>query len=339
MLDYIIKGIDVSEWQGYDVNFEDVKEQGYSFVMLRAGYGKQTVDGMFRRNMSKAIKAGLDIGAYWFIYARNEEEAIKNAECFAKTLREYWGHVNYPVACDFEYDSVSWLKNNGINPTREVCTAIVRAFCKRMEELGYYCMNYSNLDYIQNYFGNLSEFDLWLAEWGVRNPDVRCGIWQYTDAERVAGISGGVDANIAYQDYPKIIREAGLNFLSNEAKEEKKEEKKPAETPTPTVEKVVYTVKAGDTLSRIANEYGLTYQEIANENKLSNPNLIYVGQKLTIPAYKKKEESEPEKVYTVRAGDTLSAIAAKFGTTVAELVKKNGIANPNLIYVGQMIKY
>ena len=70
-------------------------------------------------------------------------------------------------------------------------------------------------------------------------------------------------------------------------------------------------------------------------NNISNPNLIYAGQRLLIPL-----GYNPQKVryYTIQPGDTLSGIALKFGTTVAELQRLNGIRNPNLIYAGTTIR-
>lgn len=96
---------------------------------------------------------------------------------------------------------------------------------------------------------------------------------------------------------------------------------------------IVYTVVKGDTLSGIASKYGTTYQKLAEYNNISNPNLIVVGQKIKIP-----NAVSTEITYTVVKGDTLSAIAQKYGTTYQEIAKKNGIANPNLIYPGQVLK-
>lgn len=90
-----------------------------------------------------------------------------------------------------------------------------------------------------------------------------------------------------------------------------------------------YTVKSGDTLSRIAAAHGTTVAKLVEINGIKNPNLIRVGQVLRLPGGAVK--------YTVVAGDTLSRIAAKYGTTVAKLAADNGIKNPNLIHVGQVI--
>ena len=97
-----------------------------------------------------------------------------------------------------------------------------------------------------------------------------------------------------------------------------------------------YTVKSGDTLSGIAAKYGTTYQKLAAINGISNPNKIYPGQKIKISGGSSGGSSAT--YYTVKSGDTLSGIAAKYGTTYQKLASMNGIANPNKIYPGQKIR-
>lgn len=108
-----------------------------------------------------------------------------------------------------------------------------------------------------------------------------------------------------------------------------------------------YTVKAGDTLSAIASRYSTSSSTLASLNSLSNPNLIYVGQVLKVSSNASTNSSTSSSAnstvttaasYTVKAGDTLSAIAAKYGTTYQALASTNSISNPNDIYVGQVIK-
>lgn len=95
-----------------------------------------------------------------------------------------------------------------------------------------------------------------------------------------------------------------------------------------------YTVKNGDTLSGIANKFGTTYQKLAEINGISDPNKIFAGQVIKITG----TSSNTTKTYTVKSGDTLSEIAKQFGTTVDNLVSKNGIKDKNKIYVGQVLK-
>jgi len=101
-----------------------------------------------------------------------------------------------------------------------------------------------------------------------------------------------------------------------------------------------YIVKSGDTLSGIAQEYGTTTKVLASINNISNPNLIYPGQKIVLPSgsSSSKGNASSSSYYTVKSGDTLSEIAQRFDTTTSTLVKLNNISNPNLIYPGQVIK-
>lgn len=131
---------------------------------------------------------------------------------------------------------------------------------------------------------------------------------------------------------------------------------KPDATPAPaapsqpsTSQGTTYTVKAGDTLSKIAMQHGTTVATIAAENNLANPNRLSIGQRLSIgtpavsaPAAKPapatpKPPANTGTVYTVRAGDTLDRIARNHGTTIAAIQSANGISNPNRISVGQKL--
>ncbi len=97
----------------------------------------------------------------------------------------------------------------------------------------------------------------------------------------------------------------------------------------------VHTVQAGETLSSIATQYGVTSQAIMAANGIANPNLIYAGQKLTIPGGGSAGGNWGGS-YTVRAGDTLTSIAMKFGTTAQALVSANNLSS-DMIYVGQVL--
>ena len=103
---------------------------------------------------------------------------------------------------------------------------------------------------------------------------------------------------------------------------------------------ITYTVQRGNTLSQIANSYGVTINHIMEMNHIKNPNLIYPGQKLRITESENSTLNPilQKNYYTVQRGDTLSGIARKYGVTIRYLVNLNGIRNPNLIYAGQIIK-
>lgn len=97
-----------------------------------------------------------------------------------------------------------------------------------------------------------------------------------------------------------------------------------------------YIVKSGDTLSGIGSKFGVSYQKIAADNNISNPNLIHPGQVLKI--YTDQPQQPVYETYIVKSGDTLSEIAQQFRTSVNKIASDNGIKNVNLITVGQRLK-
>ncbi len=205
-------GVDVSEHNG-PLNHAQMRNAGVTFAMVRAGWGKGHEDSQFKRNIEGFLSAGIDVGAYWFIYSLNQAEAVREAEEFDKILSPYKGRISFPVAADFEYDSERWMRNNGVTPEKHLNTSIVKAFCDRLKELGWYVVNYSNLDFINNHFNysELDGFDLWCAQWGVSSCDKTCGMWQYSSDAEIPGSSKRTDANYAYKDYPTIIKNNNLN--------------------------------------------------------------------------------------------------------------------------------
>lgn len=265
------KGIDVSEHQG-NIDFAAVKAAGIEFAMIRAGYGWTYQDKTFEQNVNGFLNAGIPIGAYWFIYATNVNEAIQNADKCIKVLSKFKGKFTYPIGCDYEYDSDSYSEKQGVKQNKASRTAIIEAFCDRLEEAGYYVSAYLNKDYIANKlnYNELTQFDLWLAQWGVEKPYRECGMWQHSDELRIAG--NIFDADIAYKDYEQIITGAGLNHTTKAAV---------ATAPKP-VKFQTYYVRKGDTLTAIANRFGTTIQQIAADNNIKNVNLIYVAQPLKI---------------------------------------------------------
>lgn len=106
-----------------------------------------------------------------------------------------------------------------------------------------------------------------------------------------------------------------------------------------------YQVKSGDTLSRIASANHTSVNDLKDINHISNINFIYPGQILQLSAASSsspkpaatQNTSGAKKTYTVRAGDTASAVASKNGISLAQLKSYNNIANINLIYVGQVL--
>jgi LysM repeat protein len=106
--------------------------------------------------------------------------------------------------------------------------------------------------------------------------------------------------------------------------------------PSPGANYAVHIVKRGDTLAAIAFQYGVTINAIVQANGIRNPNLIYVGQRLLIPATAQPKPC-PYSVHIVQRGESLAAIAYQYGVSVWDIVAANGLRNANLIYTGQRL--
>ena len=323
-----IKGLDVSRFQG-EVDWERVKAAGYQFAMLRAGYGDSTVDEQFRRNASECNRIGLPVGAYWFCYAVSPENAAREADICIRTVSGY--RLDYPVCYDIEQASANYIEEQGISFTPALAQNLVKSFCSRVESKGYFAMFYSNQSFFNTYLGAAlaKRYAFWYARYTDTFDGTDCGIWQYTNVGRIPGISGNVDLDLAYVDYPSVIRKAGLNRLSGSAPVP------PAPSPAPQY--ITYVIQPGDTLSGIAQRFGTTVSALADLNGISDPDKIYAGNTIRVPENGSSGSSGPV-YYTIRPGDTLSGIALKYGTTVSALADLNGISNPDKIYAGSRIR-
>ena len=190
------KGIDISYWQGA-INWRHVKASGVSFVIIRDGYGR-TEDGRFREYVSGARSVGIAIkGTYHFIYSLTPEEAAKEAD-FAVSLAEAVGLPKTAyVFCDYEYDTERYQRERGVLPTKDLCTAITRAFCDRVRRRGYQTGIYLNQDYAARMYTPTikHEFPIWLADYEGAEA-FSCLVRQYSSAGRVSGIAGNVDLDI-----------------------------------------------------------------------------------------------------------------------------------------------
>lgn len=108
----------------------------------------------------------------------------------------------------------------------------------------------------------------------------------------------------------------------------------PGPPPVPECPGFIYTVKAGDTLFSLAKQFGTTVKAITDVNPGIDPRHLAIGQKICIP---KRRCPQGTSVYVVKKGDTLSAIARQFNTTVQEIVKVNPGIDPNRLVIGQEI--
>lgn len=196
-----MKGIDVSYHNGV-IDWNKVKQSGMvDFAIIRAGYGKTAMDKQFINNIVGANTAGLKVGIYWFIYAGDEAEAVSNAKKCEDCIGLYKDTITMRVWADWEYDS------DKRNPqTKESRTAIVKAFCGYLKSKGYDVGVYSNPDYIDNKFGNLSEYPLWLAKYSSDKGNCSPFMWQYSSSGKIPGIKTKVDMNIYYGDYQETTQ-------------------------------------------------------------------------------------------------------------------------------------
>lgn len=263
----MFKVIDVSHWQG-NIDFNKVKQSGIEGVIIKAGGSDAGfyTDAHFNDNYNKAVNAGLHIGTYYFVGKNclSTEDGKADAQRFINIIKGK--KFDLPVYMDVE------AQGSGQN---DRVTDSIIGFCDEMEKNGYFVGVYAsdisgfkdriNLSRIQG------KYTLWVARYGSKPTYVtNYDVWQYSSEGRVAGINGNVDMNECYRDFPSIINN-GFNGYSGQAKE-------PQETP----KEIIYTIKAGDTLSAIAKKYNTTVSALASKNGIKNPNLIYAGQTLKI---------------------------------------------------------
>ena len=331
----IYDGIDVSNYQRA-IDYERVKNAGIEVVYIKATEGQTITDAYLRQNYENARANGLKIGFYHFVRARNNAQAVAEAEYFANAISGMTADCR--LAMDFEV--FGSLTNEEVNE-------ISFTFLRRVEEItGKEMVVYSNTYSARTVFSQelANQYPLWVAEYGVNEPqdNGKWNIWigfQYTDRGVVDGINGYVDRDrfteqifLSNTDPINPGNNGNGNNGSDDGNGENSENNN----------YITYTVRRGDTLSELALRYGTTVNEIAGINGIVNPNLIYTGEQLLIPTKNNTSNSgnnnNNNENYVVRKGDTLSKIALKYGTTVNAIARLNGIRNPNLIYVGQILQ-
>ena len=201
------KGIDISKYQT-DIDWKKVKANGVKFAIIRCSYSIYT-DKLFKKHITEAIKNSIDVGVYCYCKALNAKQAISEANHVLELIRPY--NITYPVCYDMESDSLASLTN-------KERTDIAIAFAETIEQAGYYVSIYTSKNWLCNMFDmqSLSRYDIWLAEWKDK-PTYKgnFGMWQ-KGLETVNGI-GKCDCDIAFKNYPEIIR--SLNIRNNTNKE------------------------------------------------------------------------------------------------------------------------
>ena len=317
-------GIDISHHQG-DIDFDKLKGN-IDFAMVRTSYGDFHLDKKYKENIKGLESIKVPYGLYHFSYATNKEEALNEAEGFLNIIKDY--KPLYPVVIDIESSS----RTDDLK--KDTLVEIANTFCKKVQDAGYYVMIYANLNYFETKLDSsiLNKYDRWLAQW-CKKPTFNepFGMWQYSSKGSKPGIKGNVDLDIAYKDYPKIIKDAKLNNYNETTNSKPVNNESNSNT-----DNINYVVKKGDTLSKIDSKYNTTYTYLAKYNDIANPNKIYPGQIIKIPV---KTEVKPT-TYIVKKGDTLSSIAKKYNTSWKSIYEKNKSVignNPNKIYPGQTL--
>ena len=369
--DTIYEGIDVSSWQG-EIDFSQVKASGIEVVYIKSSEGFRSVDSYFEQNYANAKNAGLKVGLYHYVTARSVEDAVKQANFFVSTISGK--NPDCKLAMDFE--SFGSLGREEINQIALTFMQTVKNVSGK--DVIIYSDEYNaNSTFESNlaiYPLWVAQYEV--SEPTVREHWSNWAGWQYTDRGEVPGISSYVDrdkfTNEVFLDdtsevpdvptdkpdeneryttitirYGDTLSELAIEY--NTTVERLVELNNianpnliyagdtlivPTSDPSSNITQI-YVVQYGDTLSKIAQEYGTTVATLASINNIQNVNLIYVGQIIKIPS---SSYDMSHRLYVVKRGDTLWGISRRFGVSIARIVMLNRIANPNLIYPGNVLR-
>ena len=327
----MLKGIDISKWQGVGTGDGD-----YDFVICKATEGVGYTDPNCDAHYQRAKSQGKLLGVYHFARPDLGNTGQAEAEWFVSQIQGYIGEA--VLVLDFEVQTwkVDWAK----------------AFLDRVYALtGVKPMIYTSGSVVtSNDWSSVvaGDYGLWIAywpnkyqyswDWPTSPSEMTYGIgaWPFWAIWQFSSRNGKLDCDVANLD-----REAWMRYAAKNGNPAPAPTPAPSPAPAPAPAPAgytTYTVVKGDTLSGIASRFGTTYQKIASDNGIANPNLIFPGQVLKIyGASGGNSGGSGAKTYTVKKGDTLSGIAAKYGTTYQKIAKDNNIANPNLIFPGQVL--
>ena len=198
-------GIDVSEFQGEEIDWKKVGDAGFEFVILRLGYraygesGALVLDAMYEKNVKAALDAGLEVGVYFFSQAITDAEAEEEAQFVLDHVRPY--NITGPVVYDTE--EIKWDTYRAEDNTSEEYTKYCRIFCDAVEAAGYEPMIYCNMKWMAFTLDmeELAGYDFWYADYyDVPQCPYDYKIWQYSETGVVPGINGNVDLNLWFQE-------------------------------------------------------------------------------------------------------------------------------------------
>lgn len=189
-------GLDISKWQG-NVDYAKIKKQGVEFVMLKLGGqieigGEFIIDPKFYDNIEGAINNDIDVGVYFYSYAKSKEEAIKQADFIVSKLDGY--NINMPIVFDWE----NWNSYTKFHISFNTLNNIASSFINRVEELGYKGVLYSSKNYLENIWYS-NNYTNWLAYYNDEFNDYKdYYMWQMCSNGKIDGINGYVDIDIMY---------------------------------------------------------------------------------------------------------------------------------------------
>ena len=313
-----LNGIDISSYQsGIDLTVVPC-----DFVIIKATQGTGYVNPDCDRAYQQAKRAGKLRGTYHYVGGGN---AVAEADYYVNNIKGYLR--DGLLAIDWEAEQNSAWGNE----------AYLEQLVRRViERTGIKPLIYSMASRYAQVAAVAKKLDcgLWIAEYADMNPTgyqahpwregaYACAIRQYASTGRLNGWGGNLDLNIAYMtrdQWAKYVNPGG----------------KPAAAPAPSKPAPAPARKSEDAIAAevIAGKWG-NGQDRVNRLKKAGYNPATIQAKVNAKLGANKPAA---RTYTVRAGDNLSAIAAKYGTTYQALAAKNGIANPNLIYPGQVLK-
>ena len=196
-------GIDLSYHQG-EANWYKLKNAGVKFAIIREGWGEDCdgkgVDPGFKKYVKGAKEAGVQIMVYHFMYGTCAADAVENAKCAIKNVREAGLGKDTVIWCDLEYDIVddAAKEHRGYTKlTNSMQRTIAETFCDYIMLKGYPTGLYTNKDYVTRVLGEdiLKKYDIWLADLDGAD-DYPCLIRQYDWYSKYDGISVNVDKDV-----------------------------------------------------------------------------------------------------------------------------------------------
>jgi len=196
-------GVDVSKYQK-NINWNQIKKAGVSFVIVRIGYrgygasGALVLDPMFEEHFTNVKNAGLKVGVYFFSQATTEEEAKEEAFACAYVLNGR--KLDYPIFFDTEASGASGGSGraDGLGVADRTKCAV--AFCEEVKANGYKPGVYASTLWYRNRvdLSSLTKYTIWNAHYGVASSPIDCALWQGTCTARLPGYKGDLDVNISY---------------------------------------------------------------------------------------------------------------------------------------------